>query len=85
MTTFKNGKIRNDHIIRADGLADFERHANEFDMSGSTKGSDPTANGFFNGKDPFVNGVKDFLNWCKKKIFPWQFALIKQNILLLIY
>ena len=62
MTTFKNGKIRNDHIIRADGLADFERHANEFDMNGSTKGSDPTANGFFNGKDPFVNGVKDFFN-----------------------
>ena len=62
MTTFKNGKIRNDHIIRADGLADFERHANEFDMSGSTKGSDPTASGFNFGKDPFVNGVKDFFN-----------------------
>ena len=45
MTTFRNGKISKDNIVRADGFTDRER-ANEFDL----------------GKDPFVNGVKDFFN-----------------------
>ena len=61
MTTFRNGKISQDNIVRADGFTDRER-ANEFDLGGAPKGSDPSANGFFGGKDPFVNGVKDFFN-----------------------
>tara|TARA_B100000242_G_scaffold106276_2_gene73577 strand:- start:9456 stop:10412 length:957 start_codon:yes stop_codon:yes gene_type:complete len=61
MTTFRNGKISKDNIVRADGFTDRER-ANEFDLGNKPVGSDPSANGFFNGKDPFVNGVKDFFN-----------------------
>jgi len=61
MTTFRNGKISKDNIVRADGFTDRER-ANEFDIGNKPVGSDPSANGFFNGKDPFVNGVKDFFN-----------------------
>ena len=61
MTTFRNGKISQDNIVRADGFTDRAR-ANEFDLGGAPKGSEPSANGFFGGKDPFVNGVKDFFN-----------------------
>ena len=61
MTTFRNGNISKDNIVRADGFTDRER-ANEFDLGNKPVGSDPSANGFFNGKDPFVNGVKDFFN-----------------------
>ena len=61
MTTVRNGKISKDNIVRADGFTDRER-ANEFDLGNKPVGSDPSANGFFNGKDPFVNGVKDFFN-----------------------
>ena len=61
MTTIRNGKISKDNIVRADGFTDRER-ANEFDLGNKPVGSDPSANGFFNGKDPFVNGVKDFFN-----------------------
>ena len=49
MTTFRNGKISQDNIVRADGFTDRER-ANEFDLGGAPKGSDPSANGFFGGK-----------------------------------
>jgi hypothetical protein len=61
MTTFRNGKISKDNIVRADGFTDRER-ANEFDLGNKPAGSDPSANGFNFGKDPFVNGVKDFFN-----------------------
>ena len=26
-----------------------------------------------------INGVKEFLNWCKKKIFQWQFVLTNKS------
>ena len=31
-----------------------------------------------------INGSLDFLKWCKKITFQWEYALINQNILLLI-
>ena len=51
MTTFRNGKISKDNIVRADGFTDRER-ANEFDLGNKPVGSDPSAKLTF--PDPIV-------------------------------
>ena len=59
MTTFRDGKISSDNIVRADGMTDRER-ANEFDMSpGNKGGSDPTAvsQGTPEGMKAFLDGT----------------------------
>ena len=59
MTTFRDGKISSDNIVRADGMTDRER-ANEFDLSSGNKGgSDPTAvaQGTPEGMKAFLDGT----------------------------
>ena len=59
MTTFRDGKISSDNIVRADGMTDRER-ANEFDLSpGNKGGSDPTAvsQGTPEGMKAFLDGT----------------------------
>ena len=59
MTTFRDGKISSDNIVRADGMTDRER-ANEFDLSpGNKGGSDPTAvsQGTPEGMQAFLDGT----------------------------
>ena len=59
MTTFRDGKISSDNIVRADGMTDRER-ANEFDLSpGNKGGADPTAvsQGTPEGMKAFLDGT----------------------------